>query len=203
MRDTLEQQMSGSFINFEAQQAITPQLTNGERLIWAGRPRQGIFLQPQDAVMIPFSFAWGGFAIFWTYTAWRSGAPFFFVLWGTPFVAIGLYMMFGRFLADAKARTKTFYAVTDQRILFVRGEAGSSQAVTSLELKTLGDLTFDLNKEGRGTIIFGAGGQIIPQAAKTAAMFRRNANVSPMFVQIERVKEVYDQIMRVKSAAAK
>lgn len=201
MQDTLEQQMSGSFVNFEAQQAVMPQMSNGERLIWAGRPKQGVFLQPQDGIMIPFSFVWGGFAIFWTYTAWRSGAPFFFVLFGTPFVAIGLYMMFGRFLADAKTRAKTFYAVTDQRILFVRGDAGSSQAVTSLELKNIGDITFNQDKTGRGTIVFGATGQVLPQAAQAAAMLRRTSNVVPTFVQIERVKEVYDQIRRVKDTA--
>ena len=203
MYDTLEAQMTGSFINFEAQQAVAPQLSNGERVLWAGKPRQGIFLQPQDALMIPFSAAWGGFAIFWTYTAWRSGAPLFFVLWGTPFVAVGLWMMFGRFFSDARMRAKTFYAVTDQRILFVRGDAGSTQAVTSIELKTIGELTSVQNKDGRGTIVFNTNGQVSPQMAKAAAMFNRGNSAAPMFVQIERVKDVSDLIRRTKDALAK
>jgi hypothetical protein len=203
MYDTLNPQMTGSFINFEAQQAVMPQLSSGERLLWAGRPRQGVFLQPQDAMMIPFSVAWGGFAIFWTYTAWRSGAPLFFVLWGTPFVAIGLYMMFGRFFSDAKARAKTFYAVTDQRILFVRGDSSSNQVVTSVDLKSMGEFTSVRNTDGRGTIVFNTGNQMTQQVAKAAAMFNRGNSTAPTFVQIERVKEVSDLIRHAKDAMAK
>jgi hypothetical protein len=202
MYDTLESQMSGSYVNFEAQQAVTPQLSNGERLLWAGRPRQGIFFQPQDVFMVPFSIAWGGFAIFWTYMAWRSGAPIFFVLWGTPFVAIGLYMMVGRFFSDAKARAKTFYALTDQRILFVRGDSVSKQMVTSIDLKTMGDISFIQNQTGRGTISF-VGGQVNQASPRGNMMLARNSTAAPMFVQIERVRDVYDQIRRAKDAVTK
>jgi hypothetical protein len=203
MYDTLESQMSGSYVNFEAQQAVTPQLSHGERLLWAGRPRQGIFFQPQDVFMVPFSIAWGGFAIFWTYTAWRSGAPIFFVLWGTPFVAIGLYMMVGRFFSDAKARAKTFYAVTDQRILFVRGDSSSRQMVTSIDLKTVGDISFGQNPDGRGSITFTDIIQMPRTGGRGQFMVARSSTSAPAFVQIERVKDVYDQIRRAKDAVTK
>lgn len=194
MYQTTEQSVAGSFINFEAQQALLPQLSHQEHLIWAGRPRQGVFLQPQDIFMIPFSLAWGGFALFWTYSAWRGGAPWFFVLWGAPFVLVGLYMMFGRFLTDARTRARTFYGLTDQRILFVRG---AGKAVTSLELKSLADTTYTQNATGRGTILFGFGGQN-QQMARSAMMFNKGSSLVPMFVGIERVKEVYEQIRQAK-----
>ncbi|HVP07701.1 MAG TPA: hypothetical protein VMS71_07660, partial [Candidatus Acidoferrum sp.] len=85
MYDTVDQSTNTSFVNFDAQQLIQPQLSHGERIIWAGQPRQGIFLQPQDIFMIPFSFAWGGFAIFWMVAAWKGGAPLPFVMFGLPF----------------------------------------------------------------------------------------------------------------------
>jgi hypothetical protein len=201
MYDTLEQQATESFINIEAQQVVAPQLSSGERILWAGRPRQGIFLQPQDAATIPFSVAWCGFACIWTFTAWRGGAPWPMLLFGSLFVGIGLFMVFGRFMSDAKSRGVTFYALTDQRILFVKGLAGSSQTVTSIDLKTMGDITMVQAKEGRGSILFGLNTQIPLPAARAAMMINRNAASSTMFVQISRVKEVYDLIRRTKDAA--
>jgi hypothetical protein len=43
----------------------------------------------------------------------------FFALWGIPFVAIGLYMVLGRFFAKSYQKRRAMYAVTDQRALIV------------------------------------------------------------------------------------
>jgi hypothetical protein len=197
----MEQQATESFVNIDAQQAASPQLSSGERILWAGKPRQGMFMQTQDAAMIPFSVAWCGFACFWTFMAWRGGAPWPMLMFGSLFVGIGLFMVFGRFFADAKSRAITFYALTDQRVLFIKGLAGTSQTVTSIDLKTMGDITMVQAKEGRGSILFNSTG--LPQipAAKAAMMFNRTAASSTMFVQISRVKDVFDLIRKTKDSA--
>ena len=128
-------------------------LTSRERLLWNGRPKQGLLFRKSDAFMIPFSLMWGGFAIFWETTVIKSGAPFFFMLWGIPFVLVGLYMIVGRFFADAWQRTRTFYTVTNERILIVGGLF--NRTVTSLELRTLPEMSLSLQDDDKGTLSFG------------------------------------------------
>ena len=90
----------------------------GEMLAWQGEPDGRLFvLRKHDIFMIPFSLLWGGFAIFWEYTAYTSGAPFFFLLFGIPFVLIGLFMIIGRFFVDAHIRRNTDYALTNERVI--------------------------------------------------------------------------------------
>jgi len=124
----------------------------GEKLLWSGQPRQGIILRSSDAFAIPFSLMWGGFAIFWEYSVIRSNAPPFFVLWGIPFVLVGLYVTVGRFFFDARKRAATKYSVTNERVLIESGDQG--QRITSLDLRNLSDLSLDTDSAGNGTIYF-------------------------------------------------
>lgn len=96
-------------------------LERGERQLWAGAPRQGVVLRAADVFMIPFSLFWAGFAVFWEVMAFRTGGPFFFRLFGLPFVAVGLYITVGRFLIDARRRARTSYVVTSNRVVIIGG----------------------------------------------------------------------------------
>lgn len=110
-------------------------------------------LRPADALMIPFSMLWGGFAIFWEVSAVRGGAPFFFTLWGIPFVAVGLYVIIGRFFADSALRHRTCYAVTNERVIIVSGLF--RETMKSLSLRTLSDMSLSTRADGSGTITLG------------------------------------------------
>jgi hypothetical protein len=132
---------------------IRGEISPGEELLWAGRPRQGFVLRAADAFLIPFSLLWGGFAIFWEAGVLATGAPWFFALWGVPFVLVGLYIMFGRFWVDARQRAATLYAVTSERVVLISGVF--ARRVKSLSINTLTDLSLTERGDGSGTITFG------------------------------------------------
>ena len=118
---------------------IAAQISSGERVLWAGQPKQGVIVRGADAFMIPFSLMWGGFAIFWEASVLKTEAPGFFALWGIPFVLFGLYLIFGRFFFEAKQRAHTYYAVTNERIVIISGIF--DRKIKSLNLRTLSDLS--------------------------------------------------------------
>ena len=133
---------------------LTSELATSETVVWFGQPRQGIVLRSVDAFLIPFSLLWGGFAIFWEISTFVIGAPAFFSLFGLIFVVIGIYLIVGRFFVDAKQRTQTFYAVTNDRVIIVSGLF--SRTVKSIDLKTLGEMSLSERRDGRGSIVFGS-----------------------------------------------
>jgi hypothetical protein len=171
------------------------ELGAGETLLWSGRPQQGLLLRASDALLIPFSLLWGGFALFWESGVLSSGAPFFFVLWGIPFVLVGLYITVGRFFVDAYIRSKTSYGVTNERVLIIAGLF--SQAVKTLPLQTLGELVLEQRADGSGTITFGSG---IPFASwyRGLAWPGMDQRLPPAFERIPEAKHVYDLIRRAQ-----
>lgn len=176
--------------NFSIDREFGRYLDSGETILWRGQPKQGVRLQASDALMIPFSIMWGGFAIYWEVMAFNSGAPFFFRLWGVPFVLIGLYMMVGRFYGDAVIRKKTLYAVTSKRALIISGFF--SRSLKSAELKTLATVEFSERSDRSGTIIFGH--SQIPNFLLNSGMPMSGKQLPPMFVGIDDAKSVYDKV---------
>jgi hypothetical protein len=171
-------------------------LDRGERQLWSGVPRQGVLLRPADVFMIPFSLLWGGFAFFWEGTVFSSGAGPFFELWGIPFVAVGLYVIVGRFFVDARRRARTTYAVTSDRIIINTGIFSPTQK--SLNVKTLTDVTLQERPNGTGTITFGP---TYPMAAMTAGFAWPGLPQVPSFEMIPDAKRVYAIIRDAQQAS--
>src|SRR4051794_10996940 len=107
-----------------SQQALQSELLPGENLIWTGRPSSGVIFHKEDLYLIPFSLMWGGFAIFWELGVTGSFGQFknsssFFTLWGIPFVVMGQYLIWGRFLYAAWKKRKIAYGLTPKRVLIL------------------------------------------------------------------------------------
>jgi hypothetical protein len=75
---------------------LSDRLLAGERILWSGRPAQGLLFTGNDAMLIPFSLLWGGFAIFWEVSALNQPNTGYFGVFGIPFVLMGLYLIVGR-----------------------------------------------------------------------------------------------------------
>jgi Bacterial PH domain len=193
---------------FDPATEISQELDSGEKLLWSGRPRQGIVFRSSDIFFIPFSLMWGGFAIFWElgvlFATSRSPSKtpdlvrFVFPLWGLPFVAIGLYLIFGRFFVDRAQRAKTTYGITNCRVIIRSGLF--SRTTKSLNLRTLSDVTLAEKSDGSGTITLGptVGFYSWFYGTSWPGMGRQ---LAPCLDTIPEAKSVYDILRRAQSMA--
>jgi hypothetical protein len=146
-----------------AEDELRSHLDSGEKLLWVGRPAQGMAVTPQDWYAIPFSAVWLGFAVYSflvapitnkTSVPLRSPGPLaLFVATGLLFIGLGIYFLIGRFFADRLYRSRLIYGVTDRRALIISGLRRRS--VQSIFLSSLGALKIEERRDGSGTIYFG------------------------------------------------
>lgn len=132
------------------QAALQPYLLPDERILWTGRPDPRRLFTVADLWLVPFSLMWGGFALVWETLVLSSSAPWFFVLWGVPFVVVGQYFIWGRFLYKRWDRSRTTYAVTNRRIIVLRGHR-----LQSVSVNPLPQINQSSGRDGEGTLAFG------------------------------------------------
>jgi hypothetical protein len=110
---------------------------------------------------------------------------------------MGLHIIFGRFLVDAKQRANTFYGVTNQRIIIVSGLL--NKKIKSLNLRTLSDVSVDERATGRGTISFGASN--LSSWWTSGMAWPGMPSAPPAFELIENPKAVLETIRKAQGAA--
>lgn len=124
-------------------------LASDEYVLWQGRPEKGNIFSYSDIFTTLFSIMWLSFSVFWEYLAIKDGSSFFMMLWGIPFVAIGVYMLIGRFIQKIIMRNKTFYVVTNKRIIIKKGSR-----IKFYDPKDLPPMNIIIHKNGNGTISY-------------------------------------------------
>lgn len=175
--------------DLDVEQIVSRELEAGERLLWCGRPAQGLRVRRADAFAIPFSLIWTAFFVFWEASALRTGAPLFFRLWGAPFLIMGAYLVFGRFVADARRRRRTLYGVTDQRIIVIAGL--SSRTTTSHALRTLPAVTLAERRSGEGDVVLAATDM---NHVGSGGVVKRGDSVPPALEFLTDARWVYETI---------
>jgi hypothetical protein len=186
--------------DFQSFQPFQHYLFPGERILWSGQPSHGLMLSRSDIFAIPFSVLWGGFAIFWNYQAWtdfpESGPDWLFRLWGLPFLAMGLYIMFGRFFYDAWVRRRTYYAVTTERVLIYRTSPWSK--LTSRDVGALPMFELTEHRDGTGTIVFDSEdvGYSWFGRNRGLGMWAPATTANAQFIRIDNPRRVYELIRK-------
>jgi hypothetical protein len=179
--------------------SIATQLLDGERIAWAGGPGMGIRLQAADTFLIPFSLLWCGFAFFWEYSVVSIGhAPMFMRLWGIPFILVGLYFVVGRFILDAWLRGRTYYAITNQRVLIYR--PAPFGRFTALSLKQLPEMNLIESANGSGTIRFGPQTPMFGRGA-SFSIWTPSLDPTPQFVAVASASALFRQLQQAQRNA--
>jgi hypothetical protein len=177
----------------EAERALLPELGAGERLLWVGRPGAG--LTSSDLFAILFGTVWTGT---WILIFMRPGdqppPPLLFV---AAMVAFGLVMTFGRFLVGAYLQRKTYYGVSNERIVIKREIF--RRRVRSLNLRTLVEVTLTERRNGIGTISFG--GAHWDWRGSGADFWAPGTYHLNAFERVPAAREVYEQIRAAQRAA--
>ncbi len=178
-----------------AQAAVMRELQAGEHLLWSGMPRQGLRFRRGDISLVPFSLFWCAAVFSGVYKNIilhkEPSASLIFLL---PFAAIGIHLLVGRFFVDAYQRSRTYYGVTDQRVLILSGIW--TREVKTVSLKTLNEIALSERSDGSGDILFGA---MSPSYLRwRGESYGIDKRMIPSFDLIDNVRQVYDLIQQTQ-----
>lgn len=199
-----------STIDPRAAQKIQPELMSGESVYWSGMPNPRVIFHSDDWTAIPFSLIWTGFFVFceaqslglWTTASRSAEKNTFMVFWCIPFLLLGNYMVWGRFVADAWLKRRTYYAVTNRRVLILQEGWKRKTSATFLGMIP------NIEREGTstGTLWFGPKYPILAgRGQNKRSMSRFSIGEVPVFADIVDVDSVYRLVMdlRDKDAGAR
>jgi hypothetical protein len=188
---------------------VQPELMSGESILWAGQPQCSVIFHKEDSFLIPFSLLWGGFAIFWEASVaglWsnHSNSPAsLFILWGIPFVVIGQYLIWGRFVYAGWLKRRTYYAVTNRRVLVIQN--GWKRQIAAAYIDSLPSLIKAGGSSGIGILRFGPSQSMWFNNRGWGVWNALSVADQPTFVDINDVDTVYRLVsdLRERSRATK
>jgi hypothetical protein len=181
----------------DPRQRLSPYVRPDEQLLWCGQPDPAKKFTGIDVFMVPFSLLWGGFAIFWMAAAVGGGAPLPFALFGLPFVAVGLYFIFGRFVVKARRKRQTAYGLTERRALVAVGDGSLSESPVQHQ-----PINQHRSRDGKHiNVIFGrsaTGWFSGPSYANTGMEFLGQGNLPLGFYDVADVAGLTEALRRIR-----
>lgn len=178
-------------IEFEFRTELQP----NEKTLWVGQPKPGLALKSSDAILIPFSLFWSGFAFTWEIIVLRQGITFM-ALFGVPFVLVGIYLLIGRFFFDAIRRKHTSYALTQKRIIIKSGIFNKTNQSILLSPNLMVSYTEKRNRIGSIVLrnqAFGAG-----MTTNNSWPTNNKEQTAPTLEMIHEAAKIYRQIIELQ-----
>lgn len=179
-------------------------LRGDEKVLWKGRPQQGIRFVGSDVFAVPFSLLWGGVVatIFGFGGAEIMSAGFPFVLFPLIFGLAAFYVTIGRLIHDAWIRSNIWYALTDRRVVILKTGIGSD--LTTLDIGRLEQINFKPRGD-RGDIVFGPMPSFFGFGARSFrnsfAIWTPSLSDTPQFIGVENARRLFDQIEGLRAQA--
>ena len=124
-------------------------MTSDEYVLWKGKPQNFKRITPENYPHLAFGIFWLGFSLFWCFGASKAGGGVV-ALFGLPFVAIGVYLCIGSHIQIINQKKKTYYVITNQKIIRVR-----ANRVDTIDGRNLPQINIKGFKDGTGNIYFG------------------------------------------------
>ncbi len=139
---------------------IKTHLQPGEEILWEGQSLQQsrIALNKSGMLWLGFSILWVAMAIIMTSfikTADATGMFFklVFPLFGLPFIAIGIFMVFIVPAKQRKIDSSTYYYVTNERII-INIDTVKTHVFNSIYIKNLNNVHLTENQDNTCNIMF-------------------------------------------------
>lgn len=176
---------------------INRELESDETPVWIGQPIPKFFSRTPLSNFL-FAIPWTAFSIFWMCGAAgfripEFGPQMFFMLFGLPFVLIGLGLLSTPFWERSRMK-KTAYVITDHRAIIFSG-GFSSTTIRSFEPSELKSTTRHEKANGTGDILFD------PDAEEQNSHNRNFSHATVGFFNIPNVREVEKHIRELAKKA--
>ena len=130
----------------------------GEKILWQGKPRQGVLIRDADMLAIPMSIMLLGFTVLIDFLMFIK-PNLFLVATGILFTGLFVYLGVLRFFVAAKRRRLTHYCITNKRVIMMKGK---KRELATLPLRNIDRAEVTAEKDGSGYISFGNSNPVWP-----------------------------------------
>lgn len=172
------------------------ELLDDERILWMGQPYPWSIFNRMDFFIIPFSLIFGGITFIMGFFFFRAGGIFSII--GVIFMAIAFYFVIGRFFYKFLKKKRTYYAVTNKRIL-IKTHLFMNK-LQSAYIDTIPSINKSTGFGRRGTLTFGNRPFYNSLYANTGLDFLMGfyGEDVPTFYDIEDIETVYNIVNRLR-----